>query len=187
MNTTDVQEFRLERLFQAYKDEDGYITFASYTAHVAELAKLRGQSPDEPHYRALMDSLRPYWDAVTSVADTDSDGRISRAEWYKWAQGMVTFLAEAAASDQPWPLDPWVENLIAVIDGDGDGLITVDEYRNWLDVLHLSDGMDVEGVFASFDTNNDGYLSREEFSALTRDYWTNFDPGIAAHAWLGGV
>ncbi len=127
-----------------------------------------------------------YWDALTSVADTDSDGRVSRPEFDKWAHGMVAFLQNAAVTEDPWPLDGWIDNLIAVMDADGDGLITVDEYRDWLDVLHLSDGMDVDAVFASFDTNSDGYLSRDEFAALSKDYWTNFDASIPAHAWLGG-
>lgn len=31
----DIRDFRLERLFQAYKDGDGYVTLASFTDHVA--------------------------------------------------------------------------------------------------------------------------------------------------------
>lgn len=147
---------------------------------------MRGRSGHDARHVALVDNLTQPWEQISSAADTDGDGRVSREEWKTWAGGMLDFLVQTMSAGEPWPLDGWIDTLYGVIGADGDGHITVDEYRDWLTVLRLADGMDVDAVFAGFDTNGDGCLSRDEFAAVTRDHWTNFDDGIPAHHWLGG-
>lgn len=182
----EIQRARLERLFNAYDcDRDGYGTLDNFMDHVHKLAAARGYAPDAPALAGLTGAVQAMWQQLAAASDTDRDGRISLVEWFGFALALTDALKQAVQAGGPWPLDGWVDNLYKVIDADGDGRITVDEYRQWLTALGLAGGMDVEGAFRSFDTNQDGHLSRDEFAKLSRQFWIEFDPAVPGHRWIG--
>ena len=181
-----VQQARLSRLFDMYNaDHDDYLTEQDFTAHVYKLAELRGQAPDAPATIALANSIHDWWSQMAAMADTDHDGKVSRAEVVAFGEALYAMVQSSTDANAPYPLDPWIAALYGVIDGDGDERITVQEYRDWLTAVGLADDTDVEGAFRGFDKNEDGYLSRAEFTEISRQFWTNFDPNIPASRWIG--
>ncbi|MDQ1357902.1 MAG: EF-hand domain pair [Acidimicrobiaceae bacterium] len=94
-------------------------------------------------------------------------------------------MRQAADEGLPWPFEEWVATLYQVIDADGDGHITKQEYTDWLSALGLAEDTDIDGAFGGFDTNSDGNLSREEFSACYHQFWSDFDPSSPGHRWIG--
>ena len=176
--TNSIQQARLNRLFDMYDpSRDNFMTLEDFTDHAYKLAALHGQSSDSPQAGALVDNLKAWWEQMKSV-DTDGDGRISRAEFIAWSEGTTAALRQAADTGAPWPLDPWIEALYQTIDADGDNRITLEEYRNWLTAAGIAHDTNVEAAFKGFDKNQDGYLSREEFSNVNRQWWLEFDENL---------
>ena len=183
---TEVQKERFERLFNAYDcDRDGFLTLDNFTDHVYKLAVLRGQSLDSEAVQALVADLTAWWNQLAAAADTNGDGQVSREEFFTWATDLAAMLTQASEAGGPWPLDPWFDKLYGMIDADGDGRITLDEYEEWCKALGIHGEMDAEGAFLGFDKDLDGYLSREEFARVSRQFWVSPSPNTPGHRWLG--
>jgi Ca2+-binding EF-hand superfamily protein len=180
-----IQEARYDRAFDAYADSEGYMTLESFTAHTTALATMRRQTPDTPAIAALFDELRATWEQMAAAFDVDNDGRISRDEWHTIAGSITEMLRNATDAGAPWPFEPWVKVLYGVIDADGDGYITQEEYTDWLAVLGLAADTDIDAAFAGFDKNKDGHLSWEEFVECSRQFWMTFDTTVPGHRWIG--
>ena len=98
------------------------------------------------------------------VADSDHDGRVSRDEWGAFCVGITDIVRQTAAAGGEYPLNPWIRALYGLVDADGDGRITQQEYADWLSVLGLAESTDIPAAFAGFDTDENGSLSWEEFA-----------------------
>jgi Ca2+-binding EF-hand superfamily protein len=181
----EIQLARYDRVFDGYANADGYLTRDCFTHHIRALAEIRGEPRDSPTVVAFEDELGNTWQQLASIADTDQDGRVSRDEWREAAQAITAALRHALETDTPSALDDWIETLYQVIDGNGDGHITKQEYTDWLSALGLAADTDIDTAFAGFDTNADGTLSKAEFTSLYHDFWSNFDPASPAHRWVG--
>lgn len=181
----DIQLARYDRVFDAYADAEGYLTRDCFKQHVRALAEIRGLANDSPAVAALDDELGDTWKQLAAIADADHDGRVTRDEFRAAGEGITASMNEAAEAGTPWPFEDWVDRLFKVIDADGDGRITKEEYGDWLEALGLAADTDIDSAFAGFDKNDDGYLSKEEFSATYHEYWTRFDSTVPGHRWLG--
>lgn len=181
----DIQLARYDRVFRAYAGEDDYLTRDCFTRHTRKLAEIRGEAADSPRVLAFDEELGGIWDYLASVADADHDGRVSLAEWRAASEGVTAALRETDATGAASPLDVWVNLLFRVIDDNEDRRISMQEYADWLQALDLLEGTDLESAFAGFDLNHDGTLSEDEFRTMYHQYWTNFDPTIPAHRWIG--
>ncbi len=173
-------------MFQAYESPEGDLTWDSFSAHIDTLAAQRGMAADSPEVGTLREGLRAYWDQLSGMADTDHDGRVSRDEWRAFCTGMTEVVRQAAAAGGEFPLTPWIRALYALIDADGDGRITQEEYGNWLAVLGLAADTDVAAAFAGFDTDENGTLSWEEFASASQQYWSDFENlDLPGARWIG--
>jgi len=95
---------------------------------------------------AVMAGDKPHGDAHGMRADTDGDGRISRAE------------ATAAASDKS---GDWFDKL----DSDKDGYVTQDEMKQARETRRGEMKAHMEERFKAADINSDGQLSLDEVQA----------------------
>jgi Ca2+-binding EF-hand superfamily protein len=95
---------------------------------------------------AAMAGDKPHGDAHGMRADTDGDGRISRAE------------ATAAASDKS---GDWFDKL----DSDKDGYVTQDEMKQARETRRGEMKAHMEQRFKEADINSDGQLSLDEIQA----------------------
>ena len=179
-----LQQARYDRVFDAYAEE-GYLTRNGFENSTRVLAEIQGRSADEPAIAAFRNELGSIWDGLAAIADLDNDGKITREEWRTAAEGITTSLRESQQGGAPFPFDHWVELLYGAIDADGDGNITKEEYSEWLKALGLADDTDIDSAFAGFDTNQDGTLSRDEFLNLYHQFWSEFDPSVPGHRWIG--
>lgn len=183
---TDVQRSRLKRMFDVYDcNHDGVLTLEDFVDHTNKLAEIRGLPEDSPELRKLKTTMHELWGNLEAVADANKDGRVTPDEWMIFGTGMVTALKQAEDAGADWPLNGWIDSLFGVIDANGDGCITLDEYRNWCVSLGIADGMDVEGIFHSFEKRVKDRLSRDEFVAISRGYWLDSNPNTPAARWIG--
>jgi Ca2+-binding EF-hand superfamily protein len=179
-----VTKDRLDRAFRGFSQHGDYITRDTYTGQGRALAEARGTDPEAPAVRDLTDQLEAMWDRFTELTDLDDEGRIDRNAWTAISERLFDSLM-AVGPDDEWPLDPYIRGLFRVIDADGDGRITKEEYGAWLASLGLADDTDLDSAFAGFDENGNGSLSWEEFSTCSRQYWTQTDPSLPGSRWLG--
>jgi hypothetical protein len=182
----EVQVARYDRVFKAYEGPTGDLTWESFSAHIDRLAELRGVAPDSPEATRLRAGLRAYWGQLCAGADVDHDGRVSLEEWRAFCNGMTEVVRQTAAAGGEFPLTGWIQALYAIIDADGDGRITQQEYTEWLDVLGLAADTDIDAAFAGFDTDHNGTLSWEEFARASEQYWSDFDDlTLPGARWIG--
>jgi len=182
----EIQQARYDRVFQAYEGPDGDLTWQSFSAHIDVLAEQRGLAPHSSEATGLREGLRVWWDQLSAVADANHDGRVSLDEWRAYCVMITEVVRQTAAAGGEYPLVPWIRALYGLIDTDGDGHITQDEYASWLTALGLAADTDIDAVFAGFDLNHNGDLSWEEFSAASEQYWSNFeDLTLPGHRWIG--
>lgn len=181
-----IQQARYDRVFDAYEGPDGHLSWASFSAHIDVLAGRRNLGSDSPEATALRDGLQFWWDNLAAAADSDHDGRVSREEWRTFCAGMTDVVRQTAAAGEAFPLDGWIQALYAIIDEDGDGRITREEYAGWLEALGLAADTDIDAAFAGFDKNEDGWLSWEEFSKASQQYWSDFENlDLPGARWIG--
>ncbi len=181
----DIQLARYDRVFDGYARGDEYLTRSSFTRHIKTLAEIRGESPDAPALAAFGEQLGNTWSQLAAISGTDDDGRVSRDDFRAASLQVTAGMRQAADEGLPWPFEEWVTTLYEVIDADGDGHITKEEYTDWLSALGLAEDTDIDRAFGGFDTNSDGNLSRAEFSACYHQFWSDFDPDSPGHRWIG--
>jgi juvenile hormone diol kinase len=182
---SDVQKARMERMFHVYDcNHDGFLTLEDFADHTHKLAAIRGLAADSPELRTLERTIHEYWGNL-AAADANGDGRVTLDEWMTFAAGLLGMLQQAADSGGPWPLDGWIDSLYGVIDANGDGGITLDEYRDWCTALGIAGGMDVEGIFRAFEKKSADSLSRDEFVAISRQFWLDPSPNTPGARWIG--
>jgi juvenile hormone diol kinase len=183
---SDVQRARIRRLFRVYDaNRDGVLTQEDFTLHAHRLAGLRGLTEGSQAFRTLRDTLVEYWGNLERAADANRDGRVTQEEWIAFASGMLGALQQASDHGMEWPLNGWIDALYGIMDADGDGRITLREYRDWCESLGIAGEMDVEEAFRGFDKASPDHLSRDEFVAISRQFWLNSDPTTPGARWVG--
>jgi Ca2+-binding EF-hand superfamily protein len=186
MSEAEVYRERFERLFNAYDcDRDGFLTRENFLDHAHKLAAIRGVAADSPALGQLVAFLEEWWGQLSDAADDNGDGRVSRDEFQAWAARVAVAMKQAMSGGSAWPFNDYVARLYDMIDADGDGKITLKEYEEWCTALGIAGEMDVEGAFLGFDKNLDGFLSREEFTKVSQQFWLNPNPNVPGHRWVG--
>ncbi len=172
-----LSEFRARKvahLFDAYDvDGDGFIDHADYLRFSDSLA---AAGAIDAAGKAKLDSeTTALWNQIREHADTSRDGRVSASEWTAWQ----TSLDDAAgAGGGAFPLEKYISALVDVLDTDNDGKVSLREYDAGIAAYGYKN-VDVAGNFAKFDTDGDGFLSREEVIAVSAAFWFSEDPDAA--------
>ncbi len=117
-----------------------------------------------------------WWEMFLAGADADHSGSVDLAEFSAlWAR----------MESSPDPIAEAGRTVFDVLDVDGDGIISVDEYRAFLRVYAVDDASASEH-FARFDTDGDGSISRAEFEVLMVDFFQS-DDAETPGSWLFGA
>lgn len=159
-------------LFDA--NSDGYLTLDDYEVFALRLAQAFGKPPGSPAALAVRRGYRALWQAVASRSDTDTDGRVSQAEFLAWLDSAPDAI----------DLSPLAEAVIALADHSHDGTLDAAEVTRLL----RSCGLSPEGVatvFEALDRDHDATVSAAELVAMVRDFCLDPAPGKPGH-WLFG-
>ncbi len=180
MALTAFQRKKLARMFDVLDaDRDDFIEASDYTRRVEAVARIEGWREDAPEYDRNLRFAQLSWDALAESADADGDGRVSRAEFMRWAE---IFLDDRDAVRAYARGD--VQLLFDAMDVDGDGRITEDEYRRFLEIC----GMDTSAAHAFFsyaDLDENGRIGRDEMSHAFEEFLLSTNPKAAGNFLFG--
>lgn len=182
MNISPFLDKKLSRRFKTY-DFDGnhYIEKADFEQSVTKLCAEFGHGPDSPKRQRLQALYTQLWEKLVSSADANADGRISEDE-YK--QAFVNGLLVTPKNFEQLYI-PFNEALIAIIDTDEDGRITLAEDVRWKKAIMNMSESDIRAAFPRIDQNGNGYITANEFLDAARQYYFNDDPQSIG-SWLFG-
>ncbi|HEX4814690.1 MAG TPA: EF-hand domain-containing protein [Nonomuraea sp.] len=139
-------------------DGDGYLTRYDYMALAQRRLQQAGVTADTPEGEAVVDAFRNAWDTHVRALDLDRDGRISKDEYVR------SFEALVSDGSLDSVLTPISEATFALIDRDRDGWITPEEFGS----VWNRPGADLTSAFARADADGDGLISVEEYTRARR-------------------
>ncbi|MCD0449071.1 EF-hand domain-containing protein [Actinocorallia sp. API 0066] len=178
----DTQRERFSRLFDHLDaDGSGAIEWQDFEILAGQILSRTETEPTSPRARALHDAYRTGWEALTSTADLDGDGRVTREE----------FLSRIDDPDEgPRSLRAAIhavgEAEFQAIDTDGDGRATLPELLRVLDAKGGSSKQEAVAAFEALDTDGDGSISLDEYRTAWEVYY-RADDRDQAHRELNAI
>ncbi|MDX6740238.1 EF-hand domain-containing protein [Actinocorallia sp. A-T 12471] len=180
MNETQRQRFN--RLFDHLDaDGSGAIEWQDFEILAGQILGRTETAPGSPRARALHDAYRTGWEALTSTADLDGDGRVTREE----------FLARLDDADEgPHSLRAAIHEVgkaeFQAIDADGDGKATLPEILRVLDAQGGDAKREAVAAFEALDADGDGSISLDEYRTAWEVYY-RADDRDPAHRELNAI
>ncbi|GAA4916692.1 EF-hand domain-containing protein [Streptomonospora salina] len=151
-----------ERFVHWDNNGDGTIDRSDFEAEAREIMRNLGEDETSPRGRAVYDAYTQMWDFLASKAGRSS---LNAEEFAEVAEAEIISQGDAGFSRV---LRPTIHAIVDLLDTDGDGRVSPDEFKRWLDAVGVSE--DYDDIFATIDTNGNGYLSIEELMVAVRDY-----------------
>ena len=175
---TDLQRRKMSRLFKVYDaDGNGFIEESDLLRIAHNFAEQRGLAPGSEGYNQLRAKFLFVWEYLQKFGDPNRDYAVSLSEFLSYAQEV---LEENYASI----IGSTGSFLFELIDADGDGSITQDEFRLFFRAYGIEEGL-VKDIFEKLDLNADSTISAEEFAKLGYDFHYSDDPLNPANWFFG--
>lgn len=161
-------EARRNRFTRVYAlldaDGSGFIDAQDFMMVAERLGEARGQDAGSPAVVATAEAYRNLLVALLGVVGKGPKDGLDPDEWLRALEDLTLETPDFHA--------PLARAVFDVLDGDGTGSVTADEYRAFL-AAHLVPDLDavVPVAFVKLDTDQDGVISREEHE---RNLWEFF-------------
>jgi Ca2+-binding EF-hand superfamily protein len=181
MMLTNLQKRKLTRFFNVWDaNGDGVITTADPAQVAQNLAELRGLEPGSPEHEGFYAGFMLYQNDFLQAVDVDESGQVTLDEWLAYHDEMLQ-------DDQRFEgtVLMVVEVMFALMDQDGDGRITLEEYGTWMRGMRIAEQDITEKVFQKLDLNGNGTVSKAEMLQLTREFFHSDDPEARGNWALG--
>lgn len=179
-------EFQIKKyrhMFNVFDtNSDGGVDENDTMQVVAKMAELRGIPTDSPQYKKLRGDYQAWWQMLGQQLDADHDGRVTEDEFVTfWAN----FADIARAGNELFAnlLVASGETNFDLLDTNGDGTISLEEYTDWLKAQSVE--TDFETCFNSLDLDRDGLLQRDEAGAMLRNFILSDDPDASGNLLYG--
>jgi juvenile hormone diol kinase len=176
---TEFQKRKIANLFAIHDlNHDGALERSDYVEYVTRISAESGLGPGSAKYEELLSRFLGFWDMLRQAADQNHDNRVTKREWFALFEQL---LASPAAVDKMRPIG---EAVFAMLDRNGDGNITLDEYK-WLYSSGALDPRLAADSFKRLDTDRDGRITPSELSMRLFEFFMSDDPN-APGTWLFG-
>jgi hypothetical protein len=172
---TEFQKQKLPALFALHDlNRDGVITRADFEEFTRRVASSRGWGLASAEYQELLSRFLTFWDGLAQTASAGGAGWVTPTEWLDYWDRI---LGTPGMYDQI--AAPIGRTLFTILDQDGDGAVTADEYAS----MYAHGGLDpaeAAAAFARLDLDGDGRLSVDEVMQLADQFFRSenaTDPG----------
>jgi Ca2+-binding EF-hand superfamily protein len=163
-------------LFDA--DRDGYVDANDFTEQARRMLMAAGIAADAPQAHRLHEEYERGWDRLCRQVGRDRDARLAVEEFIDAWNAVV----EAEGFDQV--MLPIIDNIMELMDTDGDDKLGQQEFTRWLTAYQVDEPDAVE-AFRRLDRDGTGRIDRTELTAAFVEFYTGTDPD-APGAWLYG-
>lgn len=176
---TELQKRKWTRLFQVYDiNGNGVVGQSDFEIVFENLAKARNLEPNSSEYNQLRTKFMENWEHFRRDTDTDKDGKIQLNEWLEHGDRRI---------QNPSMYKTVVElahKIFDLFDQDGDGVISIDEYKKILSSWQVTEEVAKES-FPKLDFNGDGHISKEEYVELIRQFHMSNQPEAPGNLFFG--
>jgi Ca2+-binding EF-hand superfamily protein len=178
---TNLQKRKLTRFFNVWDaNGDGAITTEDPEQVAQNLVELQGLKPGSPEHEGFYKGFTSYQNDFLQAVDVDESGRVTLKEWLAYHEKML----QDEERFERTALMP-VKVMFELMDRNGDGKITLEEYGRWMRAFRIGEQDITEKVFQKLDLSGDGTLSKEETLQLTHEFFYSDDPDARGNWALG--
>lgn len=164
------------------RDRDGSITLDDLHDAADRLREHHGWPEDHPAHQHVRAAGEALWATIVGEADRSRDADVRRDEfaaflgWATEEHGRTGELPESARL--------WVPRLFEMLDVDGSGRITEEEYGLFLQVMGAEG--DAAAAFATLDLDGDGSIDLREVERLFEQWVISGEPGQPGNVLMTG-
>lgn len=179
---TAFQKQKLPRLFAVHDlNRDGVINRVDFEEYTRRIAGLRGWGPESIEYNELLARFFMFWHGLEDIAAGKGVYDVTITEWFEYWDRILNTPGVFDAV-----IAPIGRLIFTILDEDGDGSITADEYA----AIYRFGGLDpaeAAAAFSQLDLDRDGQLSIEEIMAHADEFFRSNDPSAPGNALFGVV
>lgn len=168
---SELRQRKLMRLFSKYDTSNcGAIQISNFERVAKNLAGIRGWDANAPGYNRLLNKLMYDWVHMRGEADLNRDGKLDIYEWLEYfdrrlAGGPEGYQKEIASQ---------VTSVFEVFDTDADDRLTKEDLVEYFRAYSLP-VVYIDLMFAKFDSDGDGFVTRNDYRALLEDFFFSED------------
>ncbi|MEU1729361.1 EF-hand domain-containing protein [Nonomuraea sp. NPDC005692] len=178
---SEVLARKLKRAFDHLDaNGDGLVARSDLDALGTRLLEELGEAPSSAKAQRFAERMEVFWQELAAGFDADRDGQITMEEFRAGMTAAFVTRSDGYARI----FRPAIEALIAMMDVDGDGVLSSAEFARLQRAFGTSEH-DIALAFEQLDTDQDGRLSAAELDAAIEDFYTGSDAG-GRGAWLFG-
>jgi Ca2+-binding EF-hand superfamily protein len=175
---SDIRRERLGKVFRSFDHvKDGRLTREDVEKFADQVGSLVGKNPRSPEVNAFRQGALHLHDKLNEKLGKAPGSEISEEEYIQVA-------TKVSRADIKALVDPYVDGLFKLLDSDGDGKLTAEEFRHHHSAMGLSD-QEIKKAFRELDTNGNGALGIEEFREYGYQFYLDSDPHSKANALAG--
>lgn len=163
------------------EDENGLIEPDDFQLRADRLADAFNVTSDEEH-EELRRHLMTWWEHLSSLADENDDGRITREEWEMYWTRFKVAVSMGSNSGSLQNLERVARATFRAIDRSGSGRVQEEEFATWLSAWDI-DASDT--VFQQLDRNDNGYLTPDDLVKATKEFYLSNDPNAPGNVLYG--
>lgn len=177
----DLQKRNVKRLFDLYDyDNNDVISVDDANNVIRNLAGVRSLEEGTDEFNTFRDGFMIYWNVMTNMIDIDHDRVITEDEWMGFHN---TMLADPNLFEQA--ILASAQFMFELIDVNGDGHLTLEEYGTWMKAYRIDDEHIVDETFKHLDVNGSGELSLGDMNKLIHQFFYSDNADDAGHWCLG--
>lgn len=177
---TEFQRRKIARLFAMYDaNKDGVIQKQDLHRVFLGLMNARGLTPDSPEFGSFETRWMSRWTKMREAADVNRDNLVTLNEYFDYFDRSLN--AEGGYETQVRSIG---DLAFMVSDRDGDGVITLDEFRGFYRAIGL-DGSFADDLYRRLQLTPDSRMSKDANLELIRQFFTSEDPQAAGNWFMG--
>jgi len=123
-----------------------------------------------------------WWEHLSTLADANDDGRITRHEWEMYWERFKIAVSMGSNRRSIERLERVARHTFRAIDRTDSGRVTAAEFSDWLAAW------DIDGhaaVFRRLDRDDTGYLTEDDLTTATKEFYLSNDPDAPGNVLYG--
>lgn len=178
----DLQQQKAAHYFDLIDaDNNGAIEPADFQWRADRLAESLRVTSEEERDR-LRRRVMLWWEHLSSLADENDDGRITREEWHMYWERFKIAVSMGDRQRSIQKLERVARHTFRAIDRTGSGKITEEEFSNWLAAWDLDRH---EAIFRRLDRDDKGHLTEDDLVKATKEFYLSNDPDAPGNVLYG--